>query len=74
MVLFKVSMDTEPDILSKLSGMFSNRTERYPLPMFDAANENCVKAKFTNYGHSLKAGTSARVKISSSSSIFFCFC
>ncbi len=65
MVWFKVRMNTEPDFLSKLNGMFSNRTERYPLLMFEAADENCVKAEFINYGCSLKAGAAECVKISS---------
>ena len=40
-VRFKARMDTEPGFLSELSGMFSNRTEWHPLPMFEAAPENC---------------------------------
>ena len=35
------AMDTEPGFLSELSGMFSNRTEWHPLPMFEATPENC---------------------------------
>ena len=38
---FKTRMDTEPGFLSELSGMFSNRTEWHPLPMFEATPENC---------------------------------
>ena len=33
-VRFKTRMDTEPGFLSELSGMFSNRTEWHPLPIF----------------------------------------
>lgn len=40
-VRFKSRMDTEPGFLSELSGMFSNRTEWHPLPMFEATPENC---------------------------------
>ena len=40
-VRFKARMDTEPGFLSELSGMFSNRTEWHPLPMFEATPENC---------------------------------
>jgi hypothetical protein len=40
-VWFKARMDTEPGFLSELSGMFSNRTEWHPLPMFEATPENC---------------------------------
>ncbi len=40
-VRFKARMDTEPGFLSELSGMFSNRTEWNPLPMFEATAENC---------------------------------
>ncbi len=40
-VRFKARMDTEPGFLSELSGMFSNRTELHPLPMFEATPENC---------------------------------
>ena len=40
-VRFKARMDTEPGFLSELSGMFSNRTEWHPLPMFEATAENC---------------------------------
>lgn len=40
-VRFKDCMDTEPGFLSELSGMFSNRTEWHPLPMFEATPENC---------------------------------
>ena len=40
-VRFKTRMDTEPGFLSELSGMFSNRTEWHPLPMFEATPENC---------------------------------
>lgn len=40
-VRFKARMDTEPGFLSELSGMFSNRTEWHPLPMFEATSENC---------------------------------
>lgn len=40
-VRFKTRMDTEPGFLSELSGMFSNRTEWHPLPMFEATTENC---------------------------------
>lgn len=40
-VRFKARMDTEPGFLSELSGMFSNRTEWHPLPMFEATEENC---------------------------------
>ena len=40
-VRFKACMDSEPGFLSELSGMFSNRTEWHPLPMFEATPENC---------------------------------
>ena len=40
-VRFKARMDIEPGFLSELSGMFSNRTEWHPLPMFEATPENC---------------------------------
>ena len=40
-VRFKTRMDTELGFLSELSGMFSNRTEWHPLPMFEATPENC---------------------------------
>ena len=40
-VRFKARMDTEPGFLSELSGMFSNRTEWHPLPMFEATPDNC---------------------------------
>ena len=40
-VRFKTRMDTKPGFLSELSGMFSNRTEWHPLPMFEATTENC---------------------------------
>ena len=40
-VRFKARMDTEPGFLSELSGMFSNRAEWHPLPMFEATPENC---------------------------------
>ena len=35
------AVHTEPGFLSELSGMFSNRTEWHPLPMFEATPENC---------------------------------
>lgn len=38
-VRFKTRMDTEPGFLSELSGMFSNRTEWHPLPMFEATRK-----------------------------------
>lgn len=40
-VRFKARMDTEPGFLSELSGLFSNRTEWHPRPMFEATAENC---------------------------------
>lgn len=40
-VRFKARMDTEVGFLSELNGLFSNRTEWHPLPMFEATPENC---------------------------------
>ena len=40
-VRFKARMDTEPGILSELSGMFSNRTEWHPIPLIEVTEENC---------------------------------
>ena len=40
-VRFIARMDSEPGVLSELSGMFSNRTKWHPLPMFEANPENC---------------------------------
>ena len=38
---FKFRMDNEIGFLAELNGMFSNRTEWHPLPMFEATAENC---------------------------------
>ena len=39
--MFKIRMDTEVGFLSELNGLFSNRTEWHPRPMFEATEENC---------------------------------
>lgn len=39
--MFKLRMDTEVGFLSELNGLFSNRTEWHPRPMFEATEENC---------------------------------
>lgn len=38
---FKFRMDNEIGFLAELNGMFSNRTEWHPLPIFEATAENC---------------------------------
>lgn len=38
---FKFRMDNEVGFLSELNGLFSNRTEWHPRPMFEATEENC---------------------------------
>ena len=38
---FKFRMDNEIGFLAELSGLFSNRTEWHPRPMFEATAENC---------------------------------
>lgn len=37
--MFKIRMDTEVGFLSELNGLFSNRTEWHPRPMFEATEE-----------------------------------
>lgn len=39
--IFKYRMETEVGFLCELNGMFSNRTEWHPRPMFEATEENC---------------------------------
>jgi hypothetical protein len=39
--IFKIRMETEIGFLSELNGLFSNRTEWHPRPIFEVTEENC---------------------------------